>query len=280
LSCGLEAQTWRPEIVYARNDVAMTVASPSLRTSGQWLVCLRRLQRPRLRLICFPSGGSGPSSFWPWIPHLHSAVELWAVCLPGRERRNSEDFVTEGHVAVEAIAAELRELRGIDSAFYGHSLGAGLAYQIAESLGVEPQAKPKLLILSGRMPPHHPCRAWADKSDGELIAELVQLGGISAELLREKAFAAIYLPRIRADCKINESLRYGSAGSVDIPIAIINGADDALVAADSLCEWRRYTTMDFEAHTVSGGHFFIQSHLDQAMTIIAGQLRRLHDDLA
>jgi surfactin synthase thioesterase subunit len=244
---------------------------------GKWLGCLRRAGDARLRLICLPPGGAGPSSFWPWSAHLGGDIELWAACFPGRERRNAELPVTEGDVAVEAIAAELAQLRDLSFVLCGHSLGAGLAYQVTDHLSRHNEVLPRLLILSGRMPPHFPCNArWMDKSDDELAAHLISLGGIPADLARDRSFASVYLPRIRADLKVNETLRYQAMPPVDAPITIINGHEDTLVERQGLLEWRRYTNGEFEAHTVNGNHFFIYDRLPELMSLISARLERLH----
>jgi surfactin synthase thioesterase subunit len=245
---------------------------------GKWLGCLRRVDQASLRLICFSAGGAGPSSFWPWASQLRSDIELWAICFPGRERRSTEACVTAADAVVDAVAAELTQLRGVGLAFYGHSLGAGLAYQIADRLR-GPNDLPRLLILSGRMPPHYPCNTmWTDRSDDELLVHLLALGGIPPELLQDRSFASVYLPRIRADLKVNESLRYGTLPPVDAPITIINGNRDTLVEPDGVLEWCRYTNGKFEAHTVSGSHFFMHDRLPEVMSLVSARLDRLHDD--
>ena len=66
-----------------------------------WLVCIKKCNNPKLRLICFPFGGGGAASFWEWQFELAHDIELWAVRLPGRENRITEKFVTDANKVVE-----------------------------------------------------------------------------------------------------------------------------------------------------------------------------------
>jgi surfactin synthase thioesterase subunit len=243
------------------------------REPGKWLVPIRRGTAPRLRLLCFPYGGGGVSAFWPWQAELPADIDLWAVRLPGRESRLAEPFVTDAAKAVTAIADELVSARGARWAFYGHSLGAGLAVETMKLLRARNEVPPVLFLASGRLPPHHAyARGWADSSEADLLAQLRALGGVDPEMLGNAAFRSLYLPKIRADFRLNESLPYVRTLAFDFPLVVINGTADPLVAAGPLEEWREYTTGVFRTFQVGGGHFFIHSHFRDFLAIVADQL--------
>jgi len=129
------------------------------RPPGAWLVRLKSRERPRLTLIGFPFGGGGAGVFWRWLPALPDDVELWALRLPGRESRMAEPFATDAGEVVAAVLRELKPLRDRALVFYGHSMGAGLAYQTAMALRASGEPTPRLLIASGRKTAEGPVEA-------------------------------------------------------------------------------------------------------------------------
>jgi surfactin synthase thioesterase subunit len=234
-----------------------------------WLVRLKESDNPRIRLICFPFGGAGAGVYWDWRSELADDVELFAIRLPGRESRVSEAFVTDAHIVVASIIREASELHRLSTVFYGHSMGAGLAYQTAMTLRDLERPPPTHLIVSGRMPPHRPYPGgWAHRSETELVAHLSKLGGLPDTILENRTLLSFYLRRIRADFLLNDDLFYGRAPKFDFPITVINGVDDPLVDDAGIAEWREHTTAQYRSFKVTGGHFFHQTNLAELIPIV------------
>jgi surfactin synthase thioesterase subunit len=229
-----------------------------------------------LTLICFPFGGGAAGVFWSWRSALADDIELWALRLPGRESRIAEPFATDAGEVVAAIVGELKPLRDRALVFYGHSMGAGLAYQTAMALRTNGEPLPKLLIASGRLPPHKPyLGGWGEQPDDILVDHVRRLGGLPEDSLpspQQQDLLALSLPKIRADFRLNDTVFYGRAQRFDFPITIINGVDDPLVDSAGLEEWREHTTGAFRSFTISGAHFCLQTHPDQLLAIVAAQL--------
>src|SRR5271168_1373112 len=85
---------------------------------------------PSFRLFCFHHAGGGASLFRGWPRLFQAGYEIAGIQLPGREHRLREmpydslkDLVPALH---SAIACELRA----PFAFFGHSLGALLAFEL------------------------------------------------------------------------------------------------------------------------------------------------------
>lgn len=246
--------------------------------SAGWLAALERCEHPRLRLICFPFGGGGATAFYHWRGALPPGVELWAVALPGREHRSGEPAETDADAAVAALCAALEPLHDAPLAFYGHSLGAGLALQTAHELRAHGRPQPARAIASGRLPPHHPCERWSARSDDELLGHLSELGGLPPALLTNASFLALYLPRIRADFALNESLRYVRLPPFGFPLTIVNGRADPLVDPAALEEWRAYTTAACELAWLPGDHFFMQTDPQAFLHLLGRELARDSDE--
>ncbi|WP_338871373.1 thioesterase II family protein [Myxococcus stipitatus] len=242
--------------------------------SGSWLVCLKPREAPRRTLVCFPFGGGGAGVFWEWRTAIPEDVEIWAVRLPGRESRAGEAFITSSARAVASIVQELRPLmRDRSCVFFGHSLGAGLAYQTAMSLRDHGEPLPGLFIASGRLPPHKPYPGrWGHSSDEALLAHVVGMGGVPEELWRHDSFREVHLPRIRADFLLNEDLFYGRADPFEFDITAINGREDPLVDDAGLQEWRAHTHGRFRSFQLDGGHFVLQTHAAGFLELVRREL--------
>lgn len=251
----------------------MSESEGSRPAPGNWLVCLNGCRRPRLTLLCFPFGGGGAAIFSEWVKALGDDIELWAVRLPGRESREAEDCATDARDVVAGVVRELVGLPDRRMVFYGHSMGAGLAYQVAMALRARGKPIPRLFIASGRPPPHRRSDAdgVAGRSDEELLEHVRELGGIPEELLA-RSDLSIDVPTILADYRLNATIFCGRAPAFAFPITIINGIDDPLVRGSGLDEWRDHTSAGFSSYRVPGGHFCLRTHPDDFLRIVAAQL--------
>lgn len=99
--------------------------------SSKWFIVPKRIQYPRLRLICLPHAGAGASAYTAWAQFFMPAmVELVVVQYPGRENRIREPVATSVEELVSGIAdACVPLIDGVPYALIGHSMGALLAYE-------------------------------------------------------------------------------------------------------------------------------------------------------
>lgn len=243
--------------------------------ASRWLVRPRPLPGAGWQLFCFPPAGGGVSMYASWASALAPAVELTAVCPPGRERnlasaphRQMAPLVDE---LIEVLAARVRR----PYAFFGHSFGAAVAFELATRLcgkGTGPQH----LFASACVPPHlprPPQRAHL-LDDGELIRELTRHGGIPAGLLEEPAVLQLVLPAIRADLEIVAG--YQASGREPLPCGItaLGGLDDTAVTVDDLAGWGDLARGPFRRRLLRGGHFYI---LTQRAAVLDAIIRDLAD---
>src|SRR5690349_236164 len=99
--------------------------------AGPWLACVRPRPRSSVRLFCFAHAGGGASFFRGWAAGLPESVEVSPVQLPGRETRFREPPFTRLGQLTEALAEALRPHLDRPFAFFGHSLGALVAFELA-----------------------------------------------------------------------------------------------------------------------------------------------------
>src|ERR1700674_5350722 len=175
----------------------------------------------RLRLFCFPYAGAGALIFRSWSDALPSDVEVCPIQLPGRGTRLMERPFTQLTPLVEVLARALAPLLDMPFAFFGHSLGALVSFELALRIRREYGRHPvRLLVSAARAPqfPHRrsPIHALPEK---EFLAELRRLNGTPGELLDHQELMEIMLPLLRADFAVYETYSYSNETPLNCPIS-------------------------------------------------------------
>ncbi|MFF2659460.1 thioesterase II family protein [Kitasatospora sp. NPDC058032] len=229
---------------------------------GRWFREVRHSPNPQTRLICFPHAGGLASFFRPWGQLVPPGTELLAVRYPGREDRFLEPFAETMDELVEQIAGECVRLLDAPLAFFGHSMGASVAYEVALRLQAEHGAAVSALFVSGRSGPgREHIRPLSGASDHQLMKELTELGGTDAEAFEDAELRELVLPTIRADYRLVEAYTATKAGAaLNAPVTAYYGTRDAEVSRDSVEAWAEVTDSGFRMLPFEGGHFFLLDH--------------------
>lgn len=189
------------------------MATPQLTAeqAQRWLPRLGPAPRPgqpppRVRLICWPFAGGSAASFAAWPAALHPSVEVRALQLPGRGVRMAETPLQRVDAARPQVLAALAHFSDLPLVFFGHSLGALLAYDAVYHGSGLWRSQLRQLILSAKPAPHiQPRMRRQDLPDAALLDELEQFGGTPPELLAHREFMAMILPMLRADFAMVEN---------------------------------------------------------------------------
>lgn len=206
-------------------------------------------------VVVFPHAGGSGRAYRPLVQRLALPVEIRAVELPGRDRRLAEPPFRGMEALVAALPFDSILPPGRPVLFYGHSLGALVAFEIARRLG---PAGPRRLVLSGRGAPGRPVRRPDAHllPDAELVAELRHYGGTEPELLACREFMKILLPAIRADFEMAATYRAPPPAPLQARLTCLGGRDDPDVTPDDLAAWSGWGGVGFRAEVMEGGHFF------------------------
>lgn len=227
-----------------------------LKVNNPWILQPKLNHSTSLNLICFPPGGCGASIFNSWSKYLPSSLAISAVQLSGRETRFKEIAFSNMDLLIpELLIGILPYIKDVPFAVFGHSVGALIAFEFVRQLYQNNFPVPEHLIVSGRRAPHIPLdKILHLQPDSALIEELRLIGGTSDLILNDPELMSLFLPIFRADFTINETYQVNDKFSVNCPILAIAGCDDPLVNQGFLEQWRQYTTGEFEAVMLSGGH--------------------------
>jgi surfactin synthase thioesterase subunit len=214
-----------------------------------------------LRLFCFPHAGGGTLMFRTWPAALPEAVAVLPVRLPGRETRISEPPIDQMGPLIQALVEAIRPFLNERFAFYGHSVGAAIAFELARCLRRRNLPAPAGLFVSAARAPQFRLNHVPppEPPDAQLIAELRKLEGIPAEALADEELVKTILPAVRADSALYRRYVYADEPPLDCPIRAYGGVDDANITREHLGAWARQTTASFALEMLPGGHFFINS---------------------
>ncbi len=232
-----------------------------------WFLNIKSHPESRATLICFPHGGGSASVFWPWQA-IPLELDIWALKLPGRDKRIAETPITSPTELVNLILEALPKSFSKPFIFYGHSMGAGIAFELILELQKQKRRLPSLYIASGREPPHYKYRHSVNNlDDDELIHYVKSLGSAPDNLPTNTDFLKLYLPKIRADYILNANIPQRNPITLPIPIAIINGKEDRLLEMKNLQDWSLYSSYPVHSSFLSGNHFFIENNFSEFSTV-------------
>ncbi len=225
-----------------------------------WLPNRKPRPGAKLRLFCLPFAGGGASAFRGWQEALPATIEVCAVQLPGREARLREAPVADMMALVPMIAGGLAPHLNMPFAFFGHSMGSLIGFELCRELRRHGGPAPRRLVASACPPPHipddDPTHTLPDEG---LIERLREIGGMDPEVLAHRELMDMILPVFRADAAITETYVHTEEPPLDVPITAMGGLSDEKATRADLEGWARHTSGAFNLQMFPGGHFFLQT---------------------
>lgn len=181
--------------------------------------------------------------------------------LPGRAARLREAPFRRVRELAATLAASLEEYQGEPLAFFGHSLGALLAFEVVREMRRRGAPPPLHLFVSSRRGPRIPEAEGAIHGlpDAAFVEEVQRrYDAIPDEVLREPELMQLLLPILRADFEMLETYEYAAEEPLDCPITAISGLEDSRVSLEALEAWGLETSGSFQTRRFPGGHFYFR----------------------
>ncbi len=185
---------------------------PTTPVSSAWVRFPKPNPQARLRLFCFPYAGGGAVSFRTWPLGLPDDVEICSVELPGRGTRLSERPFTRLSPLLQTMAPALLSLLDKPFAFFGHSMGGLVSFELTRLLRREYDLSPVHLFVSGRRAPQvqdlePPLHTLPDPA---FLEELRRLNGTPQAVLENVELRQVVLPILQADFAVIDTYEYTS----------------------------------------------------------------------
>ena len=218
-----------------------------------------------LRLFCFPHAGGGGAAYRAWAESLPRSVAVVPMRTP---RRNTMAELVAA--LCDSIEAHLDE----PFAFFGHSMGAVVAFELARLLRRRNQPAPRMLVASGARAPqfrrgHVPP---PEPSEAQFVEALRRLEGTPREVLDNPNLMQLILPALREDAAIYRNYIYAEEPPLDCPIRAYGGAEDPNVRREHLEGWAIETTAVFAVRVFPGGHFYLRTDRQEFLAALARDL--------
>jgi medium-chain acyl-[acyl-carrier-protein] hydrolase len=215
-----------------------------------------------MRLFCFPYAGGSANIYLDWAEHLPRDVEVIALQYPGRGHRFSEPLISNCDEMISQLVSHISPLLDKPFAFFGHSNGALISFELARALQKRGHDRQVHHFLSGRGPVQLPRRSVEllhRLPDDEFKRKLESLGGTPREFLESPELMEIFLPILRADFSLNETFVYRDDQKLNTNATVLYGLSDTSFAVEDMGKWSDVVNGDVDSRGYEGDHFFINS---------------------
>jgi medium-chain acyl-[acyl-carrier-protein] hydrolase len=242
--------------------------------ASSWFTFPRPRPAARLRLFCFPYAGGSAAIYRQWAARLPPSVEVCLARLPGRETRLREPPFTDLMRMVSAVAPAVAPHLDMPFAFFGHSMGAMISFELARLLRRERRQLPAALFVSGRPAPQLPVteKRSYDLPDAEFKEKLLSLNGTPREVLEHPELMELMMPLLRADFSVVETYEYVPEPPLECPVIAFGGTEDASISREQVEGWRAQTGSLFRLWMIPGDHFFLNSAADLLLERLSREL--------
>lgn len=262
-----------------RQKTAQPVADPHMPqiSADGWIVRYRQNEQAHLRLFCFSYAGGGASVFRPWPDLLPSDVEVCCIQLPGHEYRLAEPAYTRLRPLVETLAEAINPYLDRPFAFFGHSMGSLVSFELARQLRRAHDKHPVHLFIGAYRAPHLPNpNVKIYHLPIEVFKVILRADGIPERILQNEELMQALLPTLRADFELCDTYEYREEAPLACPFSIFGGQEDMRVCQSDLEAWRVHGSEASSLSMLPGSHFFLHSAQDLLLAAISQELEVNH----
>jgi surfactin synthase thioesterase subunit len=225
--------------------------------AGGWVVCPRRATATgAMRLFVFPHAGGAAEQFARWAKLVVPAIELAFVQYPGRGSRYGEPTINSMEPMISQLVEALQPLFDRPFAFFGHSMGALIAYELARRIETSPGGLARV-FLSGCPFPKRITRRCSGMNDEQLIAFLADMGGTPPEVLEHSELLQLLIPFLRSDFELYETYEFRPGLPLNTPFSLCFGSADPETEPGDAARWGELTNAGYQTRWFKGSHFYL-----------------------
>ena len=199
-----------------------------------------------VRLVCFPWSGAGALPFRGWSAAVPDEIDLVVARRAGREDRYREPAPTDLNQVVQDLVDDL-DTDG-PYAFFGHCLGALLAFEVCRELRRRGLPGPARMSVVGDPPVQSGDRTPVT----DVRAEIRRTGAMAPAVLDDPDVWPLIEPVISADLALAVSYRYRRAEPLDLPIDVFLATASTAEERAIFADWAVETTGPVTFHEIDG----------------------------
>jgi medium-chain acyl-[acyl-carrier-protein] hydrolase len=229
------------------------------------------------RLFCLPYAGASSLIFRTWSKHLPANIEVRPIELPGRGTKIKSPSLCKLESLVETIVNDIIPYLDKPFAFFGHSMGGLISFEVTRLLLRKYNQSPTHLFISARRAPQiiHPYPPIHNLPDAEFIEKLRLLQGTPESILGNSELMEMVLPILRADFEILETYVYKQEAILNCPITVFGGLKDEEATLNEIEAWKEMTNAEFSLIAFPEDHFFIHSSQENLLKNISDILTKV-----
>ncbi len=253
-----------PSVAIGR-DAARSRARP-------WILTPVPRPEAQLRLFCLPPAGADARAFEGWGEHFPTNIEVNLIDAPQQQERLADLFA-------ELIPALLPRLDR-PFAFYGHSVGGLIAFELARELRQKHGREPVHLFIGAQHPPQRPFpypshKDLATPAGLAFIGANFPVGANFATDERQQAQLARIIQALKPGMLIQDDNYVFKAGApLSCPITVFGGTQDPVIKPKDLQLWQAHTSSEFSLEMLAGGHLFLREQRSELARQIAERTSR------
>lgn len=249
-----------------------------------WIAHRKAQPEAKVRLFCFPYGGGGASLYREWQSELPEYIEVCPIQLPGRENRLDEPPITNLDALVSLLATQLQPYFDLPFAFFGHSFGSLIGFELTRYLRRHHLPQPIHLFASAYPDPKLPSksldnllRTLKQKQIDLFALDQARLGELDEAQLTtlalvfkdngiidysdermNKSIIQVLLPIFVGDMNIVKSHIYHQEPPLQLATTVFLGQQDTWVSPEDHQGWSAHSLIGCEFKAFNSGHLFIR----------------------
>ena len=219
--------------------------------------------------------GEGRPFFAHGQPAYHKASRSVGYTFPGAKTGSGNSLLPSSRSLVTVLAPVLKAYLTRPYAFFGHSVGALVAFELARQLRRQYGLVPAHMFVSAFRAPQipDPDPPMHQLHDAEFVEELARrYEGIPEAVQQDAELMEVFRPILRADIAMSETYRYLDEPLLGCPISSFGGVQDPSTTLEELDAWRVQTSGAFKLRMFPGAHFFINTARDDLLRAVAEDL--------
>ncbi|QMT59046.1 beta-ketoacyl synthase N-terminal-like domain-containing protein [Legionella sp. PC997] len=271
-----------------------------------WIAYRKIQTNAQVRLFCFPYGGGGASIYREWQQEFPDFIEVCPIQLPGRENRLEEQPLDNLHTLVSLLAHQLKPQLSLPFAFFGHSFGSLIGFELSRYLRRHHLAQPAHLFASAYPDPRIPSKSLDNllnklqqmninlfDLNSERISALddAQLTALSivfkengivdySDERMNKSIIKVLLPIFIGDMNIVKSYSYRNEAPLTLGTTVFLGKKDTWVSPEDHLGWAEHSLGGCEFQQFDSGHLFIREKEIRTQVIQKITAKLLHFNTA
>lgn len=226
----------------------------------------------KIKLFCFSHGGGASKAYNQWGKYLDTRIDLCPIEYRGRGGRYKEKLYTDFSQIIEDMYEKVSDNINQKSgsfAFFGHSMGSLVAFEVCRTLQERKGIEPLHLFLSGRQAPNiiKYLPKYHLHSDEEFANKMLSIGGIPEKLIMRKNILKLYLNVLKKDLIALDTYKFENLNKLNCNISTLNGKDD-IVTEDDASAWNTFTLGSYQQYMFEGGHFYLYEQNQKIIDVI------------